>query len=165
MKLTGKVSALERSLAASAKLCCVEYKANQGPEGDVMLPVDRALQEAKSGRVKRISFPLTFDEEQAERLHAGRQLERWLADLQNGIRRDTETPSVANLILCSKPIIFARQAPPRGHVGGYFITEDGTPFHQTEWRKILDENNAGFVIVRDYDETKEPWYKERKNQQ
>ena len=42
-----------------------------------------------------------------------------------------------------------------------FITEDGTPFHQSQWRDILTKYNAGFIIVRDYDESQEPWHKKR----
>ena len=158
MKLEGKVAALERASTAPAKLCSVTYKANQGPEGEILLPMDKALQEARTGRVKEIRFPMTFNEEQAERLYARNQLERWFADQRDGIRRDTEPPSTGNLILCAKPVVFARQAPPLGRVGGNFTTEDGTPFHQSEWREILTKNNAGFIIVRDYDESKEPWY-------
>lgn len=161
MKLESKVTALERASTASAKLCSVTYKAGQGPEGGILLPMDKALQEARTGRVKEIHFPLTFNEEQAERLYSRNQLDKWFADYKDGIRRDTEPPSTASLILCSKPVVFARQAPPRGRVGGNFITEDGTPFHQTQWRDILTKHNAGFIIVRDYDESREPWHKER----
>ena len=57
--------------------------------------------------------------------------------------------------------MFARQAPPHGRIGGYFITEDGTTFHQSQWKEILTNYDAGFIIVRDYDESQEPWYKER----
>lgn len=67
MKLTGKVAALEKVAAASVKLCSVTYKVNQGPEGEIFLPMDKALQEARTGRVKEIRFPLTFNEEQAGR--------------------------------------------------------------------------------------------------
>lgn len=161
MKLESKVTALERSSTASAKLCSVTYKANKGPEGEIFLPMDKALQEARTGHVKEIRFPLTFNEEQAERLYSRNQLDKWLADYKYGIRRDTEPPSTGNLILCSQPVVFARQAPPRGRVGGNFITEDGTPFHQSEWRDILTKYNAGFIIVRDYDDSREPWHKER----
>lgn len=161
MKLESKVTALERSSTASAKLCSVTYKANQGPEGEIFLPMDKALQEARTGHVKEIHFPLTFNEEQAERLYSRNEVERLFADYGAGIKRDTDPPSTDRLILCTKPVVFARQAPPKGRVGGNFTTEDGTPFHQTEWRKILTQYNAGFIIVRDYDESQEPWYKER----
>lgn len=163
MKLENKVAALERASTTSAKLCSVTYKVGQGPEGEILLTVEKALQEARTGRVKEIRFPLTFNEEQAERLYTRNELERWFADCRDGIRRDTDAPSTDNLILCSKPVVFARQAPPRGRVGGYFITEDGTPFHQTEWKTILTQYDAGFIIVLDYDETREPWHQERSN--
>ncbi len=161
MKLESKVTALERASTASAKLCSVVYKAGQGPEGEILLPLDKALQEAKTGHVKDIRFPLTFNEEQAERLYSRNQLDKWFSDYRDGIKRDSDPPSTANLVLCSKPVVFARQAPPHGRIGGYFITDDGTPFHQTEWQDILKNYNAGFIIVRDYDETREPWHKER----
>ena len=161
MKLENKVAALERSTSTS-KLCSVVYKAGQGPEGEIMLPPDKALQEARTGHVKEIHFPLTFNEEQAERLYTHNQVERWFADARDRIKRDTTPESTESLILCSKPVVFAHQAPPRGGVGGNFITEDGTPFHQSEWQEILHRYNAGFIIVRDYDESKEPWY-ERSN--
>lgn len=161
MKLESKVTALERASTASTKLCSVVYKAGQGPEGEIMLPVDKALQEARTGHVKEIHFPLTFMEEQAERVHTANFIESWFVDYRDRIRRDTPPVSAGNLILCSKPVIFARQAPPRGRVGGNFITEDGVPFHQSEWRDILHRYNAGFIIVRDYDESQEPWYKDK----
>lgn len=161
MKLESKVAGLERASTAPAKLCSVTYKAGQGPEGEILLPMDKALQEARTGHVKEIRFPLTFSEEQAERLYSRNQLDKWFADYKEGTRRDTDPPSAQSLILCSKPVVFARQAPPCGRVGGNFITEDGTPFHQSEWQKILDRYNAGFIIVRDYDESQEPWHKER----
>lgn len=161
MKLESKVTALERTSTASAKLCSVTYKAGQGPEGEILLPMEKALQEARTGRVKDIRFPLTFNEEQAERLYSRNQLDKWFVDYKDGIRRDTEQPSAQSLILCAKPVVFARQAPPHGRIGGYFITEDGTTFHQTKWRDILTKYNAGFIIVRDYDESQEPWHIER----
>lgn len=161
MKIESKVAALERAATASAKLCSVVYKAGQGPEGEILLPMDKALQEARTGYVKEIRFPLTFNEEQAERLYTQNLIDKWFADYKDGIRRDTEQPSVSNLILCSKPVVFARQAPPKGRVGGNFITEDGTPFHHSQWKEILQQYNAGFIIVQDYDESREPWYKGR----
>lgn len=161
MKLESKVTALERASTASAKLCSVVYKAGQGPDGEITLPLDKALQEAKTGHVKEIHFPLTFMELQAERVNTTNFIESWFADYRAGIKRDTEPVTAGNLILCAKPIVFARQAPPQGRVGGYFITEDGTPFHQTEWREILAKHDAGFIIVRNYDESQEPWYKKR----
>lgn len=161
MSLQSKVTALERASTASAKLCRVIYKARQGPEGEIFMPVDKALQEARTGRVKEIRFPLTFNEEQAERLYCQDLLAQWIADAKYGIRRDTKQPSAQNLILCSQPVVFARQAPPRGGVGGNFVTEDGTHFHQTQWQEILARYNAGFIIVRDYDESQEPWHERR----
>ena len=161
MKLASKVAALERASTAPAKLCSVTYKAGQGPEGAIHLPMEKALQEAKTGHVKQIRFPLTINEEQAERLYSMNQLDQWFEGYKEGIRRDTEQPSAQSLILCSKPIVFARQAPPHGRIGGYFITEDGTTFHQTEWRDILTKYHAGFIIVQNYDESQEPWHKER----
>lgn len=163
MKLTGKVAALEKAAAASVKQCSVTYKVGQGPEGEIFMPMDKALQEARTGHVKEIHFPLTFNEEQAEHLYAREELDRWFSDTVNGYKRDTDPPSTDRLIFCTKPIVFARQAPPKSGVGGNLITEDGTPFHQTEWREVLTKYNAGFIIIRDYDETKEPWYKERSN--
>ena len=161
MKLTGKVAALEKAAAAAVKLCSVTYKVNQGPEGEISMPMDKALQEARTGHVKEIRFPLTFNEEQAERLYAQNEVNRWFEDSINGYKRDTEPPSIDRLLFCTKPVVFARQAPPISGIGGNLITEDGTPFHQSEWRDVLTRYNAGFIIVQDYDETKEPWYKER----
>ena len=159
MNLDKRVTALERGTPAN--LCNVTYKVDQGPEGEVMLPMDKALQEARTGRVKEIRFPLTFNEQQKERLYAHNQVERWFTDAVDGIRRDTEPPSTENLILCSRPIVFAKQAPPRDHIGGYFTTEGGQTFHQSEYREILKQHNAGFIIVRNYDESREPWHGRR----
>ncbi len=161
MNLESKVTALERASTASAKPCSVVYKAGQGPEGEILLPLDKALQEARTGHVKTIRFPMTFNEEQAERLRTHSAIDRAFEELREGIKRDAYPPSAGSLIICTKPVVFAHQAPPRCGVGGNFVTEDGTPFHQTEWGDILKKYNAGFIIVRDYDETKEPWYKER----
>ena len=164
MKLESKVAALERASTGSAKLCSVTYKYGQGPEG-TQLPLDKALLEAKTGKVKRIEFPLTFIEEQRERLHSKSVLASRITEAIEGIRRDDGTqgdPSRGgNLILCSKPVLFARQAAPHGRFNGYLELEDGTIFHQCEWRDVLTAHNAGFIIVRDYDDTREPWHKER----
>ena len=74
MKLESKITALERASTAPAKLCSVTYKAGQGPEGEILLPMEKALQEAKTGHGKEIRFPLTFNEEQTERLYSMNQL-------------------------------------------------------------------------------------------
>lgn len=155
MKLESKIAALEK--ASTGKLCTVQYKWGCGPAGEVEVPLDKALQEARAGKLKHIDFPLTFNEEQTERLHKTDALAEIFESIE-GIKRDSHSPDCGNLLLCSKPIVYARQAPPRGGVGGNLITEDGTPFHQTEWRDILAKYNAGFIIVLDYDEAKEPWY-------
>ena len=164
MKLKSKVTALERSSTASAKLCSVTYKANQGPEG-AQLPLEKALAEAKTGKVKRIDFPLTFNEEQRERLNTKNQLASRITEVIEGIRRDDGSQGDphrdGSLILCSKPVVFARQIAKGGRYNGYLETEDGTIFHQSEWRDILTKYNAGFIIVRDYDDSREPWHKER----
>lgn len=165
MKLESKVASLERASTASAKLCKVTYKAGQGPEGEIMLPLDKALSESKTGKVKRIEFPLTFTEEQRERLRSKEFFAGRISEVLEGIRRDDGTQGDpyrgGNLIFCSKPVIFAKQAAIRGRYGGYLEAEDGTIFHQSEWRDVLKMNGAGFIIVQNYDDTREPWHKER----
>lgn len=161
MKLESKVTALERSSTAPAKLCSVTYKVGQGPEGEILLPMDKALQEARAGRLKSIHFPLTFNEEQVERVHK-RDIFAEIGEALEGIQRDTYDPSrSSSLIFCSKPIVFAKQIPLHGQYNGYLEMEDGTTFHQSQWREILAKYDAGFIIVRDYDDTREPWHKER----
>lgn len=161
MKLESRVKSLEASTAGQ-NLCTVTYKNGKGSDEPVHMPLDKALQEAKTGKVKRIDFPLTFNEEQAERRYTKSALARAIDDTLEGIRRDTADPyRGGNLIFCTKPIVFARQAPPVGGVGGQLVTEDGTPFHQSQWQEVLAQHNAGFLIVRDYDEAKEPWCHER----
>lgn len=160
MKLDSRLTALEANLN-NKSLCTVYYKAGQGPSGGeegLHLPIDKALKEAKTGHVKSIELPLTFNEQQAEYLYGRGVLEKAFRDIQEGTRRDTDNPSFSSLILCSKPILYAKQAPPVGRVGGYFVTEDGEVFHQTHWREMLEKHKAGFIIVTDYDESKEPWY-------
>ena len=157
MKLESKVKALEK--ASTAKPCTVVYKAEQGPAGDVPLPLEKALQEGRAGRLKAIHFPLTFNEEQVERVHR-RDILAEIGEAIEGIKRDTYDPSRStSLLFCSKPIVFATQATLHGQYNGYLETEDGTIFHQSEWRDILARYNAGFIIVRDYDDTREPWHR------
>lgn len=156
MKLESKVKALEK--ASTGKPCTVVYKAEQGPAGDVPLPLEKALQEGRAGHLRAIHFPLTFNEEQRERVHK-RDIFAEIGETLEGIQRDTYDPSRSDsLLFCSKPIVFAKQIPLHGQYNGYLETEDGTVFHQSEWRDILSKYNAGFIIVLDYDDTKEPWY-------
>lgn len=154
MNLESKVSALEK--AYTTKPCTVRYKVGQGPAGEIPLPVEKALQEARAGRLKAIHFPLTFNEQQAERV-SKQDVFAEIDDAIRGIKRDTYDPSRSSLVLCSKPIAYAKQIPLRGQYNGYLEMEDGTVFHQSEWREILAMHNAGFIIVRDYDDTREPW--------
>lgn len=155
MKLESKITALEK--ASTGKPCSVVYKAEQGPAGEIPMPMEKALQEGRAGRLKAIHFPLTFNEEQRERVHK-RDIFAEIGEAIEGIQRDTYDPSRSrSMIFCSKPIIYAKQISLRGQYNGYLEAEDGTVFHQAEWREILAKYNAGFIIVRDYDDTKEPW--------
>lgn len=155
------VARLEKAVQASQGLCDVTYKALRRDAPPEAMTLERAFAEARRGVVKEIRFPLTFDETQAE-MRAGSAILDELHEEMQGIMRDTRPTSVSTrLLLCSKPIIYARQAPPKqcnGHLlGGNFITEDGQEFHQSEWQKILKERGAGFIVVKDYDESREPW--------
>lgn len=159
MKLENRVRAMEK--ASTEKPCSVVYKAEQGPAGEISMPMEKALQEGRAGRLKAIHFPLTFTEEQRERVHK-RDIFAEIGEALEGIQRDTYDPSrSSSLVFCSKPIVYAKQIPLHGRYNGYLETEDGTVFHQSEWRAILAKYNAGFIIVRDYDDTREPWHKER----
>lgn len=159
MKLSNRVKNLESSTAL-ASLCRVVYKAGKGPEGEALLPFDKAVQEARVGRVKRIEFPLSFNEQQAEKAASKNILDQ-LSDAIEGIRRDTGAPDAGRLILCTKPIVYAKQTLPKHGIGGYFVTQDGETFHQTQWREVMASRGAGFIIVQEYDESREPWHKER----
>lgn len=156
MKIETKIAALEK--ASTAKPCAVRYKAAHGPSGEIPMPVEKALQEGRAGHLKSIHFPLTFNEQQAERVHK-QDIFAEIDDAIRGIKRDTYDPSRSSLVLCSKPIAYAKQIPLHGQYNGYLEMEDGTVFHQSEWREILAKYNAGFIIVRDYDDTREPWNK------
>lgn len=161
MSLKGKIYALEKDLAP-AGVCIVQYKVGCGPAGSHEIPQEKALEAARKGLLKSITFPLSFHEQQAERA-SGRDLWAAIGEAVEGVRRDTGTPSMADrLILCSRPIIFARQAPVEYSggqpLGGNFITDDGEEFHQSQWKELLDKRGAGFIIVQDYDESKEPWH-------
>ena len=159
MKLDSRVKTLEKT-TSTKKLCEVVYKAGQGPDDPVSMPLEKALQEAKTGHVKDIHFPLTFNEQETEFRYRLNSLDSIFHDVATGIRRDTELPcSSYNLVLCSKPVIYARQSPPQGRCGGYFVTDDGELFHQTAYKELLERRGAGFIIVLDYDETKEPWWR------
>lgn len=160
MNLPSKVEKLERQVAANSEttLCEVSYKAGQGPADPVMMPTRKALDEALTGRVKRIDFPLTFNEKQAERAAGRKELASLFEEVFDGVKRDTEE-ATEKLVLCSRPVIMAKQIPPKGRIGGYFATLDtGEEFHQSNYRELLKRRKAGFVIVQDYDESKEPWY-------
>lgn len=159
MKLDNRVKTLEKT-AGAKKLCEVVYKVGQGSEEPVSMPLEKALQEARTGHVKDIHFPLTFNEQEAEFRYGLNTLDSIFHDVAAGIRRDTEPPCFSDsLVLCSKPPVFARQSPPQGRCGGYFVTDDGEIFHQTAFKELLDRRGAGFIIVLDYDETKEPWWR------
>lgn len=159
MSIGQRVKRLEK--LAQPEVCTVTYKAMYSDLREEQLPIDKAMEAARAGRVKAISFHLTFNEEQAER-SSGHAIMDEICEEMQGIMRDTRSASVSSrLLLCTKPIVYAKQAPPKecnGHfVGGNFITEDGQEFHQTEWEKILKERDAGFIVVTDYDESREPW--------
>ena len=154
MSMKGRVKALERG--SGDGLCEVHYKWGRGSPTHSKLPLEKALSEARAGKLKCIYFPLSFTEEQAERAYGGDVLAEAFEEM-NGIQRDTHAPGCDRLVICTKPVVYAKQAPPHGRCGGYFQTEDGTVFHQTEWDEILQKYNAGFIIVTEYDESKEPW--------
>lgn len=159
MKLDNRVKALEKTTGAK-NLCEVVYKAGQGPDDPVSMPLEKALQEARTGHVKEIHFPLTFNERETEFRYGKDRMEAVFHDVFDKIRRDTEPPALCDsLVLCSKPPVFARQSPPQGRCGGYFVTDDGEIFHQTAFKELLERRGAGFIIVLDYDETKEPWWR------
>lgn len=163
MSVKKRVSALEK--VWSPGLCMVKYKAMYSDLREEQLPLDKAFEAAKAGRVAAITFPLSFNESMAE-VRSGQAIMDEIIEEMRGVMRDTGSPSVSSrLLLCTKPIVYAKQAPPKdcfGHlVGGCFITEDGQEFHQSEWEKILKERDAGFIVVTDYDESREPWHKQR----
>lgn len=159
MKLDNRVKALEKTTGVK-ELCKVVYKAGQGPDDPVSMPLEKALQEARTGHVKDIHFPLTFNEQEAQFRYARDSFESIVHDTVNRIRRDEGQPITCdNLVLCSKPVIYARQSPPQGRCGGYFVTDDGEIFHQTTFKELMERRGAGFIIVLDYDETKEPWWR------
>ncbi|MBR6571497.1 MAG: hypothetical protein IKK75_13695 [Clostridia bacterium] len=156
MSLDTKLKKIETAMAGGGRDCTVQYKWGKGPLGSVRIPVADALTDGRAGKLKSIFFPLTFNEEQTERYHHNDILHE-IDDFIDGIRRDTNEPTCSNLIICSRPIVYARQHPTKR--GGYYITEDGHVFFQTEWREVLEKYGAGFIIVKDYDESKEPWAK------
>lgn len=163
MSIGQRVKRLEK--LAQPEMCTVTYKAMYSDLREEQLPIDKAMEAARAGRVKAISFHLTFNEEQAERSSGQASMDEIIEEMR-GVMRDTRSASVSSrLLLCTKPVVYAKQAPPKecnGHfVGGNFITEDGQEFHQTEWEKILKERGAGFIVVTDYDESREPWSKQR----
>ena len=160
MSLKHQVRALEKAAKVKGN-CTVRYKVGRGPAGEVIIPIEKALEDARKGLVKAMEFPLTFSEEQAERA-SGVDILAEIGEIMDGIRRDTHKCRGSSdvFVLCSRPIVYAHQAPPKGWCGGYFVTEDGEEFHQTDWKEILAKRCAGFIIVPDYDESKEPWGKE-----
>lgn len=166
MKLDNRVKNLERE-SSNRNICAVTYKAMYKICDSVSMPLEKAMQEAKAGRVRQINFPMSFNEEEAERASGHDILAAIMDDVMRGIKRDTEPPSCGNLILCTKPIVYAKQLPPKnfnGHaIGGNFALADtGEEFHQTQYEEILKRYGAGFIIVQGYDETKEPWWRSAK---
>lgn len=156
MSLDTKIKKIEAAMAGGGRDCIVQYKWGKGPAGSVSIPVADALTEGRAGKLKSITFPLAFSEEQAERYHHADTMSA-IAEIVEGVRRDTSEPTCNNLIICSRPIVYARQHPTKS--GGYYITEDGHVFFHTEWRAVLEKYGAGYIIVKDYDESKEPWAK------
>lgn len=155
------VSRLEKTVQAKQGLCDVTYKVLRKNAPAESMTLARAFAEARRGVVKEIRFHLSFDEQQAEQ-HAGGDLLSTMYDELAGIHHDTDPPGYdTRLLLCSKPILYARQAPARhcnGHtMGGYFVTEDGEEFHQSQWHDMLKNRGCGYIVVKDYDESLEPW--------
>lgn len=121
--------------------------------------LETAIELARRGELEEIRFPLTYEEQQVKKSESYGLLDAAFKCLC-GIYSDTSMPG-DTLVLCSLPVVFARQAEPhningRLH-GGYFITDDGEEFHQNQRNELLKRRNAGSVVVLGYDETKEPF--------
>ena len=111
MSIGQRVKRLEK--LAQPEMCTVIYKAMYSDLREEQLPIDTAMEAARAGRVKAISFHLSFNEEQAERSSGHAILDEIREEMQ-GIMRDTRSASVSSrFLLCTKPIVYAKQAPPR----------------------------------------------------
>lgn len=155
------VARLEKTVQAKQGLCDVTYKVLRKNAPGESMTLERAFAEARRGVVKEIRFPLSFDEQEAEK-RAGGDILSAMHDVLAGIHRDTDPPGYdTRLLLCSRPILYAQQAPVRhcnGYpMGGFFVTEDGEEFHQSQWHEMLKKRGCGFIVVKNYDETLEPW--------
>ena len=164
MNTKARIDRLEASTRAAAGGCTVTYKALHKVAPPETMSLDAAVQLARKGVVRSISFPMSFNETEAERRHGLNELDRAFSELK-GISRDGSPMGMdSRLLLTALPVLYAKQAPPHavsnGHLcGGYFVTDDGEEFHQTQWQEILKRRGCGFIVVTDYDETREPWAK------
>lgn len=129
-------------------------------KGEKEINLEKAIELAQCGELEEIRFPLTYEEQQVKRMNGLQALDEAFDSMIND--RDTNRLHT-ELIFCSKPVILARQAAPKpvnGHLlGGYLRTEDGEEFHQSDAKKLLERRGAGTIVVLDYDEAREPWYK------
>lgn len=159
MNVQRRVQTLEKASQGTAQTVTVTYKPGSGKAAK-QCSLETAFELARRGELEAISFPLTYEEQQVKRRDGFHALDAAFEQL-DGINRDT-SPAHDVLVLCSKPVIYARQAPPHewnGRMfGGYYITTDGEEFHQSDCRALLNRRNAGTIIVEAYDETKEPFY-------
>lgn len=160
MNTKKRVQALEKTSQGTAQTVTVTFRPGNNKAAKEC-SLEKAIELARRGELEAISFPLTYEEQQVKNRDGFHALDTAFEYL-DGINRDT-SPMHDALVLCSKPVVYARQAPPHewgGNLfGGYYITADGEEFHQSDCRALLKRRNAGTIVVEGYDETKEPYYK------
>lgn len=155
MTVKRRVQALEKAMPGTAQTVTVTFKPGSHKEAKEC-SLEKAFELARCGELEEIRFPLTYEEQQVKYREGLNALDR----IFDGFGSDYDTSHMhEQIILCSKPVIMAKQAQPHGNTGGYFITADGEEFHHSQVKDLLKRRGAGTVIVENYDETKEQFYK------
>lgn len=155
MKLTTKVQSIEKSArkAAHTPCCTVVYKDAQ----ERRMSLQEAIQAATEGKVRSITFDLTKDEERG--FHQLNLKANILEDLFSEVYRPKQERHHP-LIQCSLPYAIVHADSPANHVymghqlGGYYVTENGEVFHQSDKDEFAEKHGIGFFICIDDDERK-----------
>ena len=136
---------LER-LQRESSLVNVRYKDG----GTALQPIEQAILDLRCGAALSITACMTRDEMTAFRRAVAIQLEEHFA----GDRRDEPEPfSMCRMIYASMPFAVVAQ----DESGGCYVDAHGECFHSGEVDEYAKRHGVGFVIVKDYEASLEPW--------
>lgn len=151
MRLTAKVQTLEKTVgkALNAPCCTVVMKDAQ----ECRMTLQEAIQAATEGKARSITFDLTKEEERGfHQLHNkafSREVDDIILEIFSQERVQLEHP----LLYSKLPYAIVHEDKNHtymGHkIGGYYITENGEVFHQTEKDEFAEKHGIGFFICTD----------------